>query len=54
MRATFSDNQKPSSSRVSRIRASYQRKEKPVKWLSWRVLLKEKTTKNNKGAYRKA
>jgi hypothetical protein len=52
--ATLSESQKPSSNRESRANASYQRQEKPVKWLSCRVLLKENTTKNAKGAYKKA
>jgi hypothetical protein len=46
------DNQKPSTILLSFAKASYHRSENPVKRASWRVLLKEKSTMNIKGAYR--
>ena len=49
IKATFKDSEKPSTSRESFHSAWYQRSEKPVNTLSWRVLLKENTTKNNSG-----
>ena len=47
--ATCSDSEKPSTKRLSLSSAWYQRKEKPVNTLSWRVLLKENTTRNASG-----
>ena len=52
--ATFKEVQNPSIRRVSRIRASYQRKEKPVNLASWRVLLNENTIMNTSGKYKNA
>jgi hypothetical protein len=54
MSATLSERKKPSTRRGSLAKAVYQRVEKPVNTASCRVLLKEKTTKKSKGAYRKA
>src|SRR5680860_714112 len=53
-RATRSDSAKPSTMRTSSTSAWYQRNEKPVNTLSWRVLLKEKMTRKASGMYRKA
>ncbi|MCY1371011.1 hypothetical protein D9M69_581370 [compost metagenome] len=47
--ATLSESQKASTILVSRVRASYQRNEKPVKRASWRVLLNENTIMNSSG-----
>ncbi len=50
--ATFTDSQKPSTILLSRVSASYQRSEKPVKFASCRVLLKLNTIMKNSGRYR--
>ena len=50
--ATLSDSQKPSTILVSRVSASYQRSEKPVKTASCRVLLNENTIMKNSGRYK--
>ena len=47
--ATCNDSQKPSTIFVSLVRPSYQRKEKPVKLASCRVLLNENTIMKSSG-----